>query len=395
MSGSASRNLMTGRYLARNRLVVAAMAAADAIGNFAPRRFSPIPVGKPLRVLVSDLAHLGDLVALAPVIGRLRSSPRISHVGLLIGSWGRPVAEIADLADEIHIFDHAFLNRGGEKRFDRHVKTRADARFQISEARYDVAIDAYPYLGNAAGLLWSASVPARIGFTSGGAGSFYTHRVRFDPAQSLLVNQARLLEPVLGSQADLRAMLPGFRPDFKIAGELAEVGPYVVFHIGPGASHKDWPADAWIALGRSVRKAGYELVFTGGPSERDHGARVRQALGGKDLVGAAGLAGFATALRDAAGLVTIDTVAGHLAACFETPTVVVYPGIAPPSFWKPAQRFVRLATYPTLCAPCHLTRGCEAMTCIRDLTADDAMATLASVIAEKQADQPVLARSGN
>jgi ADP-heptose:LPS heptosyltransferase len=385
-----SRRLMNGPYLARNPVVLGMMAASDVAGLMAPRRAATLP-DRPLKVLVANLAHLGDLINTIPMLARLRASPRVAKLGVVIGEWGKPVFELGDLADSVHIYDHWRMNRGGEglkAKLRRHARTRSGALREIQAEGYDVAIDTYAYFGNSASLLWGAGIPVRVGLTSGGAGTLYTHRFGFDPERSIPANQARLLEPILGDGSDrgLTAITPpGFQPDPEVVRIRDRVGDFIVLHIGPGRPEKDWLASEWIEVGRRLTADGYRLAYTGAASEAAHGAAVRAALGGEDLVGKIGLRGFATLLSRASGLVTIDTVTGHLAACFQTPTVVVAPGTAPTNLWHPNQHYARMATHPVPCAPCHRTLGCPEMTCLRSVKADLVYGALREMMAAKAA----------
>lgn len=386
---SRPRRLMTGPYLARNPAVLGMMAAGDVAGLLLPRRAQPLPAGRPLNILVTNLAHLGDLLVTLPLLARLRASPRVARLGLLIGGWGRPVLELGELADQVHCFDHWRLNRapeGMKAKLVRHAHTRSAAVAELRRTAYDVAIDTYAYFGNSADVLWSARIPARVGFTSGGAGTLYTHRIAFEPELSLAANQARLLAPILGeAEAHITHAnaLPGFRADPEAERLASQLGRYIVFHVGPGLPHRDWPAANWISLGRRLQAEGFRLAFTGAGGERGHVGPIQAALGGEDLLGRFGLTGFATVLDRAQGLVSIDTMAGHLAALFQTPNAVVFPGVIPASLWGPNQPFARTVTEPVACSPCHRTMGCAAMTCLRGVSPDAVHAALRNAIAAK------------
>jgi len=78
------------------------MALSDLVGRLAPRRASAAPPDGPLGVVVTNLAHLGDLLAMLPMLARLRNSARISRLGLVIGHWGRPILQLGRLADTVH-----------------------------------------------------------------------------------------------------------------------------------------------------------------------------------------------------------------------------------------------------------------------------------------------------
>jgi ADP-heptose:LPS heptosyltransferase len=382
------RRLMSGPYLARNPFVLGMMAAGDVAGLMAPRRAAALP-DRPLSVLVANLAHLGDLVNIIPMLARLRASPRVKKLGVVVGTWGRPVFELGNFADRVHVYDHWRFHRGGEHlkaKLRRHAQTRASALGEIRTEGYDAAIDTYAYFGNSASLLWSAGIPLRAGLTSGGAGTLYTDRFPFDPKLSLARNQARLLQPILGEGSDqgLTALIPpGFQADPEAVRAAANSGRFIIFHLGPGRPEKNWPFAAWIKLGRRLTADGFRIVFTGSASEGSHGAEVRATLGGEDLVGRFGLRGFATLLSRCEGLVTIDTLAAHLAACFQTPTVVVSPGIVPRNLWHPDQNYALVATHSIGCAPCNRTKGCGAMTCIRAIPAERVYLMLHKVISAK------------
>ena len=239
---------MTGPYLARNPLVVAVMAAGDIAGMMAPRRTAALPSRGPLNIVVANLAHLGDLIVMLPLLRRLRAWERTAKLGLVIGNWGRAVLDLGDLVDHVHIVDHWRLNRASEglaTKLRRHAQTRAVAVAEMGGSSYDVAIDAYAYFGNSADLLWSAGIPFRVGFSSGGAGTFYTHRLAFDPRLSVQANQARLLVPVAGDGAIPEPDISNrqaFATDPEAERLANGFGDFVVLHIGPGARHKDWPA---------------------------------------------------------------------------------------------------------------------------------------------------------
>lgn len=382
---------MTGPYLAQNPAVLGIMAASDAIGFLSSRRSGPLPTDRPLNVLVANQAHLGDLVNILPILARLRAARSVAKLGLVIGTWGRPVLDLGEFADRIHVVDHCCLNRSGLgwlAKVRRHAHTRAIAIEEMQQEAYDVAIDSYPYFGNSAGLLWSVGMRVRIGFTSGGAGSFYTHRFAFDPKLSIAANQERLLTPVIGEESIQHEVLSGIQvmePELDTIKLAKGLGSYVVLHIGAGQQNKYWPTPAWIDLGRRLIGDGLHLVYTGVPSESAQCEPVRAALGGENLIGRLSLRGLATILSRARGLVSTDTVTGHLAACFHVPTAIVKNGVAPVNLWRPNQPHVRVVTFPVPCAPCNRTHGCTSMTCIRSTSAETVYAALCEAMASKVA----------
>jgi len=377
----------TGPFLARNPALVAGMWAADVGARILPARAAPLPEGRKLNVLVSNLGHAGDLIVTMPLIAALRAHPRVASVGVLIGPWSRGLAEAGDIADHIHVASHWTLDRGAggmRAKMARAKALRGPVRAELKAASYNLAIDAYAWFGNTAMLLWEAGVPVRAGFTSGGGGGFFTHRAGFAPNESVAANMARVARLVLPDLEIGPAVYPGFRESQAALEEARALGRYIVVHVGAGDPRRDWPAAHWIALCRSLTEAGYKLAFTGLPAESAQIEPVRAETGGVSFAGKLDFVGFATLIKEAAGLVCVDTGAGHIAACFETPSAILFNGIQPGERWRPQQRFARRASVETACAPCHRTQGCAAMACLRHVTAQEVFAALQDAISAKQ-----------
>ena len=125
--------------------------------------------------------------------------------------------------------------------------------------------------------------------------------------------------------------------------------PYLVFHPWASGNHfelREWPAHSWLELAKKALKAGYGVVFTGGPSdaaranalfdeiERAHPGAV---AGGMliNLAGQADLVTTAAYLQKAAAVVSVNTGTMHLAALLEAPLVALH-GPTNPDRWGPA-----------------------------------------------------------
>jgi ADP-heptose:LPS heptosyltransferase len=373
---------MTGPYLARNPILIGMLMAGDVAGFCVPSRSRPL-AARPLNVLVANLAHLGDIINLLPVLQRLQASPDVAKVGFLAGPWTRSLLEKVKLADKIHCVEHWSLNRSNislKDKLGRHFASRSAAVQEMRFEKYDVALDTYPYFGNSADTLWSAQIPVRIGFNSGGGGTFYSQPVPFDPSISVQANQYGLLDHVLGKQDDHWPENPGLLLDPDVEKRASAIGDYIVFHVGRGEAHRSWPEQNWIALARRIASKGLKIVFTGEEAESEVSAGIRRAVPSLNMIGQLSFDGFTTILSRARGLVAVDTVAGHIAARFRVPTVVVQNGTIPSHLWRPTQPFVEGIRAPTECAPCNRSRGCPTMECIRSVSPESVEAALQELI---------------
>ncbi|MCO7272065.1 glycosyltransferase family 9 protein [Cellulosimicrobium cellulans] len=159
----------------------------------------------------------------------------------------------------------------------------------------------------------------------------------WDPDEHEVDRWCRLVTAAGGacSREDLRLDPPASR------------GRHVVVHPGAASGSRRWPADRFAAVARDLAVAGHDVVVTGGPDERDLGARVvadataslaeaTSATGAvTDTAGTLDLPALADVVATARLVVCGDTGVAHLATAFGTPSVVLF-GPTPPSAWGPA-----------------------------------------------------------
>ncbi|WP_320068073.1 HAD-IIIA family hydrolase [Micromonospora sp. RTGN7] len=129
---------------------------------------------------------------------------------------------------------------------------------------------------------------------------------------------------------------------------------YVVLHPGSSASSRACPPELAARIVRVLTGAGYRVVVTGGPDERDLTARTA-AAGGVDLGGRTGLAELAGIIANAGALVVGNTGPAHLAAALGVPVVSLFAPTVPFGQWGPYRvPTVRLGDAD---APCRDTRA--------------------------------------
>lgn len=374
--------VMRGRYCRRHRLVNSAMWGVDALLTAClPPRARGGGIAAPRRVLISDMAHLGDLVAATSILPVLKGAFPECRIGFLIGSWAQPALQGHPLVDDIHILDHwsanrAPLSRGRKQR--RHRETRRQALREVRAAHYDAALDLHWNFPNTLPFLWQARIPIRIGYGSGGFGPLATHRVDFDARPlSVRARHLALVRELPVREGDLAQAAPSLPPVSAadaavldrelLAGGLGG-GEYVVFHVGAGLDLNAWPTAKWRSLARRLAGDGRCLVFTGA-GDRDKAliAEVTAELTGcVSLCDRLPWGGFVAAIARARLLVCVDTAASHIAGAVGTPCAVIVTG-RHPYLWHPLGHGHRVLSHAVPCAPCHRGRGCAGMECIRDL----------------------------
>lgn len=336
---------------------------------------------EPRRVLLASGGHLGDAVILTSTISLVRKVWPDAEIGVLTGSWTVPVLAAHPAINHLHLVDHWRLNRSGGGwvgKWLRYLETRAAAVREIREVGYEVAFDLYPFVPNSSLLLWAAGIPVRVGYSSGGFGALYTKRSRWLSDDRHVAEHHRGLlasvEHAFATAGPLQYALPetsGSRP-------LAPGRDYLVVHMGSGLRQKEWPRERWQVLVSKLLAGGHSLVFTGsGPREAEE---VREVAGGRmdchDCVGRLTWDEFVETIRGARAVISVDSVAGHIAGAVGTPVVVLISGINSIPQWQPLGETVEMISNPVACAPCHRSRGCASMACVREIPVDRVLRAL-------------------
>lgn len=114
--------------------------------------------------------------------------------------------------------------------------------------------------------------------------------------------------------------------------------PYVVLHVYPKFTRKQWRQDGWVELGRWLEEKGMQVVLTGGREEDElnYVAQVSNLLSPKavNTAGIFSLNEVAFLTSQACLYVGVDTATTHMAAALGVPTVTLY-GPTNPVKWGP------------------------------------------------------------
>jgi ADP-heptose:LPS heptosyltransferase len=370
---------MVGQYLVRKKYVAAGLAAIDTACSVAAAVGARSPdKGHGFRsILISQGGHLGDLIMTLPALRWLRQHKPDIRIGLIVGSWTQPmISGISELYDNFYFADHFLLDRSSRsltQKIARHRESWKAAAARIRKDRYDVAIDCYPFLQNNIPLLYSSNIPVRVGFTSGGFGPLLTHGVRWVHASRPFLDYPRDLLRQLFVDQSLNDELRAYYPSTPSTRDLPPA-PYVVMQTGTGNAIREWPEDRWIQLAKDLAARGVAVVLAGaGARERQRADRISEAVPAViNLCDRLSWDEFAALIGQAAHVICLESSASHLAAAFQIHSTVIMPATNDPRQFGPANDNASILTYPTPCAPCFRSLGCDHMTCIQRVSAADA-----------------------
>ena len=115
----------------------------------------------------------------------------------------------------------------------------------------------------------------------------------------------------------------------------------MVVHPGASAASRRWPAGRFAAVAAALRRAGHQVVVTGGAAERPLATAVAVQAGlpqAAVLAGRTDLLELAALVAGARLVLCGDTGVGHLATAYRTPSVLLFGPVAAAEWGPPADR---------------------------------------------------------
>jgi ADP-heptose:LPS heptosyltransferase len=350
----------------------------------------------PKKILLSNMAHLGDVINATSVLEVLKKAFPDTKIGFIAGSHCKELLENHPLIDELYYLDHFLLSRKGSfyKKLINFFKTYSDSCKKIKKFNYDLYIDLYFYIGKSQLLPVFAKIPNRIGYdlrigkNKSCGGIFLTHRKKFLYKKQHVTNYYIDLLKFLPIHEDLLDHLsPKLAPvndannSIHHDAELINY-PYILFHPGCGATYKQWSKENWIQLANLLGNYNINIIITGkGEQEREFA----HDLAGKcknahNFVDKFNLDKFRFIVSKSIALVGVDSQAGHIASELNKLSFLIYTGILDLSEWAPKNCNTHIFVNKTSCAPCYLGNGCKTMACIRNISAIEIFVKMQEVL---------------
>jgi ADP-heptose:LPS heptosyltransferase len=283
------------------------------------------------RSLVVRLDSAGDVLLAGPAVRAVAAGS--SYTALLCGPQGARAGQLLPGVDEVLVHDAPWVG------LEPAPVSRADTREllqTLAARRFDRALILVSYHQSPLPTALLLKL-AEVGWTAADSEDYpgalldlrhhrQPHRHEAEAALDLARDAGFALPP--GDDGALRVMPP---PD---TTHLTGSEPYVVLHPGAAVPARAWSAERAARAGAALSAAGYRVVVTGGPGERELTARVAGAHA-LDLGGLTDLRQLAGVLAGARVAVSGNTGPAHLAAAVGTPVVSLFAPVVPAERWRP------------------------------------------------------------
>lgn len=308
------------------------------------------------RVLVARLDGAGDVLLAGPAVRAVASAPGVEAV-LLCGPDGAPAGRLLPGPARVLEWRCPWIVNPAPEPTPALLTSLAEMVRAAGTEEAVILTSFHQSPLPLALLLREAGVRTITGASTDYAGSLLDQRLR--PGEDFPEDQPEAERALRIAEAAGFRLPPGDDGRLRL-GPLPDVAhlvgrePYVVVHPGAAVPARAWPALHHAAAVELLSAAGFQVVVTGGPGEKELTATVA-AVAGLDLGGRTDLSALAAVLAGAQAVVVGNTGPAHLAAAVGTPVVSLFAPVVPAVRWAPYR--VPLELLGDQQAPCRLSRA--------------------------------------
>jgi len=357
----------------------------------------------PRRILVVKLSDIGDVLTATPALHALRESFPAACLEALVPPNSAPVLAESPLVDDVIVFDKFQYDRPTDALRPSSLADLLRFARGLRRRRYDCLVILHHLTTRWGTLKYAAltlisGAKVRVGLDNG-RGWFLTHRARdggfgarheaeywLDAVGTIgAVTEDTSLEMAIGAEDE------AFANDQIPMTESQTPRPVVAIHPGSGGYSlaRRWPAGGFARVADALaERLGTRIVLVGTPADGVSQVASLMRSEAVNLEGKTTLGQLAAILKRCDLFIGADSGVMHLAAAVGTPLVAIF-GPSNHRAWGPwprdGRQVILRADLP--CSPCSYVgynvgqrEGCQAMTCMKAITAETVLAAAESIL---------------
>ena len=335
---------------------------------------------EPKRVLIIRLSAIGDIVFASPLVAACKKRYPEAEIDWLAEGVVRPLlTELPGLNKVILWPRQEWQDLWREKRLFALFSAVAAFRRKLRARNYDLVIDAQG-LVKSAFLAWLTGSRQRIGFKSKEPnGVFLTDRYEKSITPRISSEYLALADTLGWDTSSFEMVLGLSASDDSRATDIAPEGPYIVVVPFTTRPQKHWTHAHWRALIGRLTDAGHQVACLGGPGDREEAAGLLDGLPVLNWVGSYPLGVSAGLVKQAVGVIGVDTGLTHMGIAAGIPTVALFGSTCP--YLETGRDNVRVIYHGLECAPCKRSPTCAGrFDCMVGITADEALSAFNELV---------------
>lgn len=379
---------MSKRYIYKKKRYIFLAHLVDFLGFMLYRPFSFLrkqPQGAAIKkILVIELAHIGDVLAITPALNVLRKKFPESSITVAVAPWAKDILSGNPDVNEILVYGTPWFERSKKPVFS--TKEAKDFIKLLKSREFDMAIDLRGDIRNIF-FMKLGGAKKRIGYSFSGAGFLLTDIVAFDVEKRqdkhqvehninfvLSIKEGNACEPVNPSLKLFLSKEDSDYADNMFKSENIEAGDFLIaVHPGAGTATKRWMPERFSSLIEEILKRyKAKILLVGGKGEAD-----LLKLPGIDknlinLTGKTNIKQLAAILHRCNLFIGGDSGVMHVAEAQNIPVIAIWGGQNKPGHWKPLSEGAVVIHKEVSCGPCGLIE-CKTLKCLGAIAVEDVL----------------------
>lgn len=294
------------------------------------------------RILILQTAFTGDVILSTPIAEAIHASNPSSEIDYLVRKGNEGLFKNHPFVGEVMVWD---------KSKDKYKNLFRILR-KIRQKRYDVIVNCQRFA--ASGFITAFSgAQIKIGFDKNPFSFLFNHTVKHEigNGQHECVRNLALLKPINIAGKTKPVLYPPKNP-IDSSLKYVTISPASVWFT------KQWPAEKWVELLRSIPE-NLGIYLLGGPGDKnlcDEILRKAEISRAENLCGKISLLESAAVIRDAEMNFVNDSAPMHLASAVNAPVAAIYCSTVPSFGFGPLsdQSFIIETDQNLSCRPCGL-----------------------------------------
>ena len=320
-----------------------------------------------MKILAIKFKQLGDVAVMVPALRALREHSPEAEIHVLVEEVAVPLLQHLPWIQKVWGLPRT---RGSAR-----IKSTLPLIAQLRKERFDRSVD---FVGNDRGAIISAAIGAKIRLGLNAPKGFFGRR--FCYSQTAVEKTTNLVRCDLHTLESWRIPHPSsFQhelypdPSLRTFAEQQIPDPNTILcHLSASMPKREWPVAWWAEIAKKARDAGFPLVFSAGPSDRDQSLLTELKSLSPDshfLPKTTVLSEFLVILAHARMFVGSDSGPFHFAVGLGTPAIGLFGPMLPERVAPLEGNFVALVGGECTC--CVHARTCTSPTpCIHGVNVD-------------------------